>query len=270
MTEISKTALPGGYFVLLTQDVNQSIKARAEGYHLKDTLLVLGPGQVSRYAFIYRRPTTDNLVTSVLTYGSGTFNIKDCRVKADLREFFSASGKPRSGMGHAKGYGMGDGYGGDKANPPDKGGRWPTNMVFIHDPTCRIVGTRQVTTGVAHRTKSGGKTFGGNVEKPPMEDLTYGEGGKETIPQFECTPRCVVGILDRQSGDRPSTLTGKGDQTKKHTHPSKETTNSTFTGGDATLSHVCADNGGASRFFPQFTSDRDFIDWIHVLIGQGM
>jgi hypothetical protein len=30
-----------------------------------------------------------------------------------MSEFFSKTGKPRSGLGHAKGFGMGEGYGGE-------------------------------------------------------------------------------------------------------------------------------------------------------------
>jgi hypothetical protein len=265
----SVDVFPGGYVVLLTEDFDASVRARVAGFSLKDTLAIFGPGLSTSYALLYRAPIEGTVIDSVIKYGTGPMNINGSRIKADLSEFFSATGKPRSGMGHARGFGMGDGYGGDKANPPNKGGRWPTNMAFVHSDGCRLVGTRSVTTGVAHRTKSGGKTFGGNIEKPPMDDMTYAEeGGKETIPTYECEQGCFVHELDLQSGNRASTLTGRADPKSNHEHPSSAKTDSWFSGGDAKASKVYADMGGASRFYPQFRNRVELISWICTLVAR--
>lgn len=257
---------PGGFVILVTQDEELALAARISGLQLKDTLLILGPGRRSSFGFLFRAPMVGTLVENIRANGNGAMNINACRTKADLSEFFSATGKPRSGMGHAHGYGMGDGYGGDKANPPNKGGRWPTNMVLIHSGGCQVIGTRSVTTGVAHRTNGGGKTFGGNVDKPAMADMTYGDGGKETIPAYECEKDCSVRLLDEQSGDRPSTLTGHASPDVAHAHPSSATTESWYSGGQAEKSQVYADGGGASRFYPQFKNAHDFYSWAVRLI----
>lgn len=259
----------GGYIVLLTPNPEASLEGRFLGLHLKDTLLVLGPGRAVSFAFLFRQPFEGTLVENVLAHGTGVMNINGSRVKADLSEFFSATGKPRSGMGHARGYGMGDGYGGDKANPPNAAGRWPTNMAFVHMAGCRRVGSRKVSTGVAHRSKSGGKTFGGSVDKPPMSDMTYADAdGKETIPTYECEPGCLVAALDTQSGERPSTLTGRADPTLQHEHPSSAKTDSWFSGGAAKDSQVYADSGGASRFYPQFPNIEELSAWVRGLIAK--
>lgn len=58
--------------------------------------------------------------------------------------------------------------------------------------------------------------------------------------------------MDAQSGDRPSTLTGRADPNGSHEHPGTEMNpNSTFLGERTHLSRVYADAGGASRFFTQ-------------------
>jgi site-specific DNA-methyltransferase (adenine-specific) len=71
-----------------------------------------------------------------------------------------------------------------------------------------------------------------------------------------CAPGCPVAHLDAQSGDRPSTLTGRADPHTSHTHPGTEfNENSTFLGKRTHHSNVYADSGGASRFFAQFQQE---------------
>jgi site-specific DNA-methyltransferase (adenine-specific) len=67
---------------------------------------------------------------NVLLWGVGGLNIDGSRIAGDTSEFYSATGKPRSGMGHARGYEMGEGYGGENANPPHSKGRWPANVIL--------------------------------------------------------------------------------------------------------------------------------------------
>lgn len=80
-----------------------------------------------------RKPFKGTVAANVLEHGTGAINVDACRVEADQSEFYSSTGKPRSGMGHAKGYGMGEGYGGDAANPPHVAGRWPPNVLLDAD-----------------------------------------------------------------------------------------------------------------------------------------
>lgn len=56
---------------------------------------------------VFRKPLEGTVTHTVLKHGTGGLNIDGCRVAADMSEFVSGTGKPRSGMGHAKGYGMG-------------------------------------------------------------------------------------------------------------------------------------------------------------------
>jgi DNA modification methylase len=76
------------------------------------------------------------------------------------------------------------------------------------------------------------------------------------LPEGSCAPGCPIAELDTQSGNRPSTLTGRADPSKSHGHPGTEfNPNSTFLGERTHHSAVYADSGGASRFFAQFQED---------------
>ena len=216
---------PGAYVALLSADEGAALDARVAGLSLRDTLLVLGPAREMSFAFLFRTPLSVTVAEGVLAHGTGVLNIDACRVASDMSEFFSKTGKPRSGLGHAKGYGMGEGYGGDRANPPHSAGRWPSNLAFIHAPGC------------------------------------------QRIAAWMCTHDCQVASIDRLSGSRPSTLTGRADPTVTHEHPSAAVTDSWFSGGAAKDTRVYADAGGASRFFMQFANEAEFMTWLRRLLA---
>lgn len=66
----------------------------------------------------------------------------------------------------------------------------------------------------------------------------------------ECEPGCPVAELDRQSGDRRSTLTGRGDPSVAHAPISDAPNRGMFgRGNKASQGALYADSGGASRFF---------------------
>jgi site-specific DNA-methyltransferase (adenine-specific) len=68
---------------------------------------------------------------------------------------------------------------------------------------------------------------------------------------------CPVAELDAQSGNRPSTLTGRADPHATHENPGDNHGASWFGGGN---SKVYADSGGASRFYPQFEGQKQQVE----------
>lgn len=120
-----------------------------------------------------RKPLDGTIASTVLKWHTGALNIDAGRVPGDMSEFFSKTGKPRSGMGHADGYGMGDGFGGDKANPPSELGRWPANL--IHDGS-------QLVLDLFPSSKSGARASG--VRKGLGYHGATGDGGP-AIPASE-------------------------------------------------------------------------------------
>lgn len=194
-----------------------SFRAREAGLEVRDSVAIVTSKGISFAMLLRKKLEEPTLTKQVLKTSTGALNIGACRVAGDLSEFFSKTGNPRSGLGHAKGYGMGEGYGGDRANPPHANGRWPSNLVFVHESGC----------------------------------------------MSECEPGCPVAILDAQSGERPSTLTGRADPTKLHVNPGDNGGASLFGGGN---SNVYADSGGASRFYKQFKTEPELFDYLKILI----
>jgi site-specific DNA-methyltransferase (adenine-specific) len=80
-----------------------------------------------------RKPVEGTVANNVLTYGTGGLNIDASRISADMTEFYSKTGNPRSGKGHLKSYGASGDFGGDEANPPSANGRWPANLIIDED-----------------------------------------------------------------------------------------------------------------------------------------
>jgi hypothetical protein len=124
-------------------------------------------------------------------------------------------------------------------------GRWPTNLVLAHHPSCVEVGTREVRTGVAvNRNRDGRKPstvnyVSGNVDPT---DVTYGTDGRETITAFSCAPDCHVRALDEQSGNvKGAVSNGKRAGTGYHENFGEQAQVASY-----------GDSGGASRFYPTF------------------
>jgi len=69
---------------------------------------------------------------------------------------------------------------------------------------------------------------------------------------WQCVGCCPVLALDTQSGDRPSTLTGRADPCESHQHPATARPEAFFGNIKGGIGNVYADSGGASRFFQQF------------------
>jgi len=77
-----------------------------------------------------RKPLIGTVAQNVLEHGTGGLNIDGSRIASDMSEFYSGTGKPRSGKGHLRSYGAEGEFGGDVANPPSSLGRWPANAII--------------------------------------------------------------------------------------------------------------------------------------------
>lgn len=261
---VHEELLPGSY-VAVFGGVEASIEARLVGFHLKDTLLVLQPGPRSDLVSLFRKPIEQpTIAEQVLATGTGAMNIDACRVWGDRSEFFSKSGKPRSGLGHANGYGMGEGFGGANANPPHQLGRWPSNLALIHGEGCRLVGHTQVDGHKGYPNGPGGSSsqFSQKGEKTTRTGAWAGHAdadGKESVPVWECVQGCAREVLDTLSG--PLRARGNTSPTKRH---QSDGVTGWGIGPDGITDP--GDTGGASRFYPQFADVDDFLAWVERLI----
>jgi hypothetical protein len=253
---------PGAHVAVLTTDPEVAIEGRCKGLELRDTIAILCPGPRTTFAMLFRNPAGEaTIADQVALTGTGAINVDGCRVAADLSEFFSATGKPRSGAGHAKGYGMEGVFGGDAANPPNEAGRWPPNLVIVHGVGCRNVGTQRIK---GNRTDTRPEGDGGRADKSqwrfrPTEATKRGysgDDGMETVSMWECASDCPVPFLDAISGSS----TSRAGQPRGSAVPGQGW-GMTKTGAEYN------DSGGASRFYRQFANREELLAWINRLIS---
>ena len=118
---------------------------------------------------VARKPLIGTVAENVLTYGTGGLNIDGARVEG--REITQSRGAKETSNTYSKisVASLENAY-------PAELGRWPANV--IHDGSDEVVELFPDTKGgVAVRSKSGGKNFGSDTDKPPLDDLGYGDAG---------------------------------------------------------------------------------------------
>jgi DNA modification methylase len=207
---------------------------------------------------VFRKPLSEKTIAAnVLEHGTGGLNIGACRVGTGDNlngGAYSDGGRAQPMSGDEReGASLGMYEPGRKANLEyqQPSGRWPPNLVLVHSPGCKRVGTKQVTCGPWGSGKSESKTpsWKSSGETRPIDNAQFKNAdGTETVEAWECVDGCPVKMLDEQSGNLSS-------------HPSygiheqkSEDTSVNFNGRAITRPGVNqhADSGGASRFFPQF------------------
>jgi len=213
---------------------------------------------------VFRKPFKGTLAKNVLAHCTGAINIDACRVKHASKADFEQHKaqveevKRKGGVRDGSWKNSSDLSG---ASDVTEAGRFPPNVVMEHTPGCRKVGTKKVKASRAGTLTSTEKALGlinDDGWKPSPTTYQYPEDGQEEVEAWECIPGCPVAALDNQSGDRPSTLTGRATPGERHEHPGTETNpNSTFLGDRTYHSGVYADSGGISRVYPQFEQDEE-------------
>jgi DNA modification methylase len=175
---------------------------------------------------VFVKPLSEKtIVANVLKHGTGVLNIDAVRVKHSSKADFEDHKKQVEAV-QARGGVRGNSWKNSSdlsgANDVSLLGRWPPDVVFTHAPGCKRMATEETTA-------------------------------------WACVEGCPVAELDHQSGDRPSTLTGRADPDISHDHPGEDkSSKSLFLGERTHLSTVYADSGGVSRVFPQFEVDIPF------------
>ena len=205
---------------------------------------------------VFRKPVEGTVARNVLKYGTGALNIEATRVAHASPNDFE---KHKAMVERLKEQGgsLGESWKNSSdlagANDVTESGRWPTNMLLTHAPGCRRVGVAHVKGD--NRGDPGGERpagfadVGADSGSDQPNARVYGD---TAVDAWECVDGCPAKALDAQSGERPSTLTGRADPSESHAHPSTvEYCDSMFGVGGA-QANVYADSGGASRFYPQF------------------
>lgn len=208
-----------------------------------------------------RAPLAETLSNSALTHGTGGLNVDGGRIgyASDTdREAMSAGVeaiRERGGVMNNSWKNSSDLSG---ANPAHPLGRWPANVALSHSDGCRIVGTRTEHGHKGYVNGPGGSSSQFSQKGTPTTRTEPWAGHPDVeADAYECVPDCPIQLLNEQSGDCPSTLSGRADPSMSHAHTSSANSPHTIYGmGMKTPgTRVYADNGGASRFFATFPAD---------------
>lgn len=205
---------------------------------------------------LFRKPLDGTLANNALKHGTGGLNIDATRVRHASAADFEAHKKGvdsirEKGGSRDKSWKNSSDLSG--ANEVSSNGRWPANVLLSHSDRCVRIGTKEVAPHPQGPARFQ-KTNGGGFSDAYGNQLANEE--PEVIPEWRCDEGCPVAALNEQSGDRPSTLTGRADPNESHDHPGTEMNpNSSFLGERTHLSRVYADGGGAARFFTQFQGE---------------
>lgn len=251
--EAIRELAPGAHAIVVGEDF-VGVEGRKAGFDVRDTILVLSPG-IARIAFVFRKPIEESTTTAqVIKTGTGAMNIDDCRVASGGEHFrfgtirrlaagFVDGADARTGKSSGR---FAPGYSFEATNHP--GGRWPSNLVLVHGPECREVGAKRI---------QGSHPWPESAREANVH-------GKETIPLYECQDDCLARALNTQSG------TLKSGKVEPHhmRNNTKQINRGGYHGGfgDHPLMGY-GDEGGASRFYPQFMNEDELLAWLETLVG---
>jgi hypothetical protein len=152
-----------------------------------------------RVVHLLRKPMSEpSVAANVLDHGTGALNIDGCRVGSDTSRGDRYGGKPSKG-------GSGDIF---PVGHPEiwevKPGRWPSNVILEHLPSCQLMGTKRVRCSLwkeDDRTPSDGRIFPFLKEKDRKENRAYRDEEDprhEVVDDWRCDADCPIHDLDRQ------------------------------------------------------------------------
>lgn len=191
--------LPGEHIVFLG-GLDGGIYGRRKGLILRDTCLLVTSVGV-QYAYLLRRPVEESLVHNLIKYGEGVLNVPLCRVTADASAW----------------------------QPKVQTGRFPSNVLLVHQEGCHVDGERRVHSGktpeVLGERVSGLYNIGTDRKLPSawMSKCYGDESGLETLANWVCADDCPAKQVDAGEGN--------------------------------------------TRYHPQFKTYADAVTWLRVLAG---
>jgi hypothetical protein len=212
-----------------------------------------------------RKPTELSTTRNVLLRGTGALHIDGSRIRTD-DALGRANKAPKIGVFSDSKMGIGKGESAAILNPegPEAQGRWPSNILFRHRPSCHKVGTREARGGAGTYCPYWPEDCKGHIGDGSRQEVSLNgptrhgpppagwtpPARSETVPVWKCDPDCPVADLDAQSGlsSTPTSVT-RGSGTAGVVN---------FGSHQERLENVACygDSGGASRFFKQFGGQR--------------
>ena len=172
-----------------------------------------------------RKPCVESSTTAnVLRHACGAIHVEACRVGTGAR------------TGHAV------------AEVPS--GRWPTNVILSHRPSCSHEGHATVNSaGHYPAARPSGSQVSGPAGHKGQAELVERHTKGEVVDVWDCALGCPVASMDGQSG----TLTSGSGTVKRASSTGRAGNQGAAYGAesrpDGTPMIFYGDSGGASRFF---------------------
>ena len=201
---------------------------------------------------VFRKPLEGSTVAAqVLATGTGGLNIDALRITT--QESLNGGAYAKAGSDRHDGaenwrYKRLGGAG--EFQQPS--GRWPANVLLVHQDGCKQVGTQRVKAPVINRFDDGMKPFGDGAGHAFTSTQTGDADGMEEVPVYECEDGCPVKLLDQQSGVLKSGTFDQASKKAENTIYGKHHAYSEPKQYEVSV-------GGASRFFGQIQPDAPFL-----------
>lgn len=178
---------------------------------MRDCFLLLLPGPTTVAAWLCRVPVEGSITESLLHYGAGALDIDACRLKTTDKLGGGAERKggklsisgpwarpwmndPQAQQSYALRMR-------ESVRHAESLGRWPSNLLFVHDPACKHLGSRRSAGTSAIKGKggvaicrSGVHSDAGGHQSIGREQPVTGSDpdGKETVDAWECVASCPL------------------------------------------------------------------------------
>lgn len=129
-------SLKAGAYLMALGGPDLAVQFRLSGLQIQDSFALFLPGPKASSAFLLRKPLAEQgLLEGIMADGVGCLNIDGCRVP----------GKAQVPWGRIRSYRVFDNQALDseadtEAPPANPLGRWPVNVLFIHDKSCKNLG----------------------------------------------------------------------------------------------------------------------------------
>ena len=265
---------PGQWWVILTLPTevdSVGFQARGLGLEVRDCFSVQTPKRPIM-ALLLRAPLDTSITDQIVRNGLGVLDIDSGRISTtDSLDGGDTSSGKRSELYGDRPWMHDDAVlatrrleAMDKVKRAESMGRFPSNFLLVHGPSCKKVGTIKIGSGPEGGYTYEDTTYNVKGFVPSCKPQSASNRGTETIPKWECQADCPVSILDSQSVAMGMHGAGHVRDGSDAVVADTYKANAYELGPNRNMARY-GDEGGASRFFYQATTMDGVTDYLAKL-----
>lgn len=197
-----------------------------------------------RIITIARKPVSEsNISLNVQKHGCGAIDIQGTRIGSEVRRSHIVDFSPVSGNRFGSGVSL------PTIGVKEVSGRWPANVLLLHESECSVVGSVEVQSSEHRGLEQTPARSWKNASKAGINRVGY---GKETVSTWDCSEGCPVHDLNSQSGVQKSGVAGSKSRAWGSGGEVVLSSEQDGVGWKAYGSEGYKDIGTAARYFKQF------------------